>query len=215
MPDQQPLVPVLSRIPVRWRWIGGAALVAAVIALVVAIMMTSAQQPNPGVASPSASPSGPSNSEEPEEPSPSPGASELTGPSNPTPSATPIDAPAEALPGVQVQIVRLEAVEGTAQGPGEVAGPAVRFAVVVTNSTSTAVSLQTVVITVDYGSDRTPASELAEPGGSPLPGRVAPGQAAEGVYIFTVPIDQRDLVRITVDYSADVAPVVFEGAAPR
>ncbi len=62
-----------------------------------------------------------------------------------------------------------------------------------------------------YGADRTPAPELREPGGSPLPAAVGAGKTVTGVYIFTVPEDQRNNVTLMVDYSVDVAPLVFQG----
>lgn len=131
------------------------------------------------------------------------------------PTSTPIGAAAESVPGLSATIERLETVQGEARGPGEIAGPALRFAVVVVNSTGASLELSTVVVNLDYGNDRIPGGEIAAPGGSPLPARVAGGATAEGVYLFTVPADARDLVNITVDYSVDVGPVIFSGPAPR
>jgi hypothetical protein len=91
----------------------------------------------------------------------------------------------------------------------------VRFVVTVKNDSGPSVPLQTVAVTLDYGTDRTPGLELERPGGSALTGEVATGSSAQGVYLFTVPVDQRDLIRITVDYSVEVAPIVFEGPGPR
>lgn len=85
----------------------------------------------------------------------------------------------------------------------------------VANGTDAMVSLNTAVVTVDYGSAETPASELSRPGGSSFPPTVAPGATAVGKFVFTVPSDERGQIRITVDYSVGAAPVVFEGSAPR
>lgn len=207
----------------RTRWIGGAVVVSVVVvAVILSLTLPRASEDGATSASPGATssssppsesgvPSGsatgtPAASAAPDAPAP-------TG--QPAPVSTPIEAPAETVPGVAVRIERLEAVQGEAQGPGEISGPAIRFAVVVENTTGGAVPLGTVVVNLDYGTDRTPGSEIAKPGGTPLPTEVAAGATVEGVYLFSVPTDARDLVNITVDYSVDVAPVMFTGPAPR
>lgn len=123
--------------------------------------------------------------------------------------------PAAPVPGVTFSISGLEAVDGVANGPGEVAGPALRFTLSVRNDTAEAVSLVATVVNLFAGADRAPAAELGEPGGVPLPETVAPGETATGVFVFNVPADLRDQVQISVDYSVDAPIVLFEGAAPR
>ncbi|MFD3443747.1 hypothetical protein ACFDTO_03985 [Microbacteriaceae bacterium 4G12] len=127
----------------------------------------------------------------------------------------PLDEPSQAVPGVTIAIADLAAVEGEPRGAGELAGPALRFAVNVTNTDDEAAALGTVVVNLYYGEDETPAPPVTGPNGSNLPAEVAAGQTASGAYIFTVPEDQRDRVRIEVDYSTEAGVVVFEGAAPR
>jgi len=119
------------------------------------------------------------------------------------------------VPGVIVSIGDLAAVEGEAQGPGEVGGPALRFTLSLRNDGDDPVSLESTVVTVYSGPEQVPATELTEPGGVPLPGEIAAGATATGVFIFTVPPEQRDQVKIGVDYTVGVPIVVFEGAAPR
>ncbi|TFD49710.1 hypothetical protein E3T46_12645 [Cryobacterium sp. Hh11] len=126
----------------------------------------------------------------------------------------PLTDPAVAVPGVVFGISELEAVEGVARGPGEIAGPSLRFAVSVRNDTAATVSLTSTVVNFFFGAAQSPATELAAPGGVPFPDEVAAGQAAQGVFVFTVPTDARDEVQIAVDYSAGVPIVLFEGAAP-
>lgn len=125
-----------------------------------------------------------------------------------------IDKPADIVPGLTASIDSIEAVQGEASGPGEVAGPSIRFDVTVVNETSGSADLTSTVVTVYYGDADTPASELRKPGGSPLPARVAAGSSATGTYIFSVPDEERGLVRIMVDYSVGVEPLVFEGSVP-
>lgn len=117
--------------------------------------------------------------------------------------------------GVTVALSDLEAVEGEASMPGEIAGPSLRFTVTFTNDSDEAYSLTGAVTNVYYGTDQIPAIELAEPGGSALPAEVGPGETATGVFIYNVPTDDRDQVRITVDYAAAEPAVVFEGEGPR
>lgn len=134
------------------------------------------------------------------------------GPSPASPVA--ITKPATILPGLTAAITKFESVAGKAQTPGEISGPSVRMTVTITNSTAKAVTLNTTVVTAYYGTDQTPALQLTSPGGVNLPTSVAPGASATGVYIFTIPTDQRANVRVEVDYSVDVAPLIFQGSVP-
>jgi hypothetical protein len=126
----------------------------------------------------------------------------------------PLTDQAAVVPGVVFSISELEAVDGTARGPGEVAGPSLRFAVSVRNDTAAPVSLTSTVVNVYFGADQSPATELASPGGVALADEVAAGGTVRAVFIFNVPNDARDLVQIAVDYSAEVPIVLFEGSAP-
>ena len=127
----------------------------------------------------------------------------------------PLTDSAAAVPGVVFSIGTLEAVDGVARGPGEVGGPSLRFAVTVRNDTVDVVPLTSTVVNLFFGAEQSPATELTASGGAPLPESVAAGATQQGVFVFAVPGDQRDQVRIAVDYSAGVPIVLFEGAAPR
>jgi hypothetical protein len=120
-----------------------------------------------------------------------------------------------AVPGVVFSIGTLEAISGVARGPGEVGGPALRFTVTVRNDTQDAVSLTSTVVNLFYGAEQSPATELTGSGGAAFGASVAPGSVQQGTFVFTVPSDERDQVRIAVDYSVGVPIVLFEGAAPR
>lgn len=126
-----------------------------------------------------------------------------------------IGEPAQPAPGLKYQLSPLEAVSGQAAQPGEVAGPAIRFTVTITNDTQDAVSLSQAVVNVYYGADRTPGDALTEPGGSPFPASVAAGSSATATFVFRVPADQRDRVTITVDLNSTTTVQVFEGAGPK
>lgn len=116
--------------------------------------------------------------------------------------------------GVSLEITKLESVEGTAQSPGDVAGPSVRVTLKLTNNTSAALDLSTAVTNVYYGADDTPGQQLPGPDGSPLPTSVAAGKSVTAVLIFSVPKAERADVSITFDYSVGVPVVLFEGSAP-
>lgn len=140
----------------------------------------------------------------------------VTDPSAALPERDPaaLDQPVEVVPQVTVSLSDFESVEGESAVPGEIAGPAVRVHLTVKNATETAVDLSQVVVNAYYGPDRTPALPLTEPGGSTLPATVAAGGSADAVLLFTIPVDQRDAVTITVDYLAGVPAAVFSGPVP-
>jgi hypothetical protein len=126
-----------------------------------------------------------------------------------------IDDVADPGTGMSFRLDRLEAVQGEANGPGEIAGPAVRVTVAAANDTGAPVLLETIVVDLVYGSDRTSAAPLSGPGAVRFSGELTQGASATGVYVFDVPVDQRDEVSVIVSYTAAVSPVVFTGPAPR
>lgn len=116
---------------------------------------------------------------------------------------------------VSVALSKIEAIEGEAQGPGEISGPSIRFTVTFTNKSDAAYSLAGAVTNLYFGPDQIPAIPLQGPGGASFPSEVKPGETATGTFIYNVPTDQRDQVRITVDYEAAEPALVFEGPAPK
>ena len=126
-----------------------------------------------------------------------------------------IDEVADAGTGMAFRLEQLEAVDGEANGPGEIAGPAVRVTVVATNDSPSPVLLEGVVVDLTYGAENTSAAPLSGPGALRFSGEVAPGASATGVYVFEVPVDQRGVVSVIVGYAAAVSPVVFQGEAPK
>lgn len=116
--------------------------------------------------------------------------------------------------GLTVAISALEAVDGTGTVAGEVAGPAVRFTVTVTNGTDGPIDLSTAVVNVTYGPDRSPGGELSGPGVDRLPATVAAGATQTGVYVFGVPLEERGRIQVMVDLAAGEPIIVFEGAGP-
>ena len=151
---------------------------------------------------------------------PPPPTPEPTGPTEdvdtPPPSLpeVPLDAPARAGNGVVATLPALEDIQGTAVGPGNIAGPALRVTVRIENGTGSAVSLSGVAVNLYHGPDRVPASPLEDPSQRPFVGTVEPGETADGVYVFTVPADARGSVTVEVGYEAGAPLLVFTGTAP-
>jgi hypothetical protein len=198
----------------RTEIISAALIVLVAIVCTIFVLVSAANKTNAGGPTyrptPSASSSSPSPSLAPGQ-TPSPSSS--VDPSVPA-DPVPIDQPATISPGLAAEITKFEAVQGVAKTPGERSGPSVRITVTITNNTSKSVPLDTVNVTAYYGQEQTPAPELSSPGGSPLPASLAPGKTAAGVYIFRIAKDDRGHVRVEVDYSVDVQPLIFEGAVP-
>jgi hypothetical protein len=144
---------------------------------------------------------------------------EPTGPTgdvdDPPPSrpAVALDAAADAGDGVSASLVSLDAIEGTATGPGNIAGPALRITVRIENGTDEPVSLGGVVVDLASGRDLVPASPLDDPSAAPFAGTVAPGEHADGVYVFTIPEEDRGSVTVSVGYQAGAPFMVFTGSA--
>jgi hypothetical protein len=115
--------------------------------------------------------------------------------------------------GVTARITRLEAIDGTGKGPGNIAGPALRVTVRITNGTADTLSLDGVAVDMTHGADALPASPLDDPSADPFTGVVQPGASADGVYVFTVPADDRDAITVTVGYQAGAPFMVFTGSA--
>lgn len=129
------------------------------------------------------------------------------------PTAPPVDLedPAE-IGALTARLARIEAIEGEADGPGEIAGPALRVTVELTNGGDAGADLTGVVVNLYHGPESAPAEMLAGSGSDWLEGTLAPGGTATGVYVFTVPADDRDPVQVTVFVTPDEPTVLFEGA---
>jgi cytoskeletal protein RodZ len=147
-----------------------------------------------------------------------PKASTSKAPKAPTPQPTKtaaISSPAPIVKALTAEVTKSEAVQGKAEGPGEIAGPAVRFTIAIKNATGKSIDLSNTVVNAYYGSDSTPAVELQEPGGKAFPRSVANGRSATGVFVFNIAKDQRKRVEVTVDTSVRNPVVAFKGSAPR
>jgi hypothetical protein len=116
----------------------------------------------------------------------------------------PLDGTADTGDGVTATLPSIEAIQGTANGPGNIAGPALRVTVRIQNGTGEPISVEGVAVNVYLGAELAPASPLDDPSQQAFTGLVQPGESADGVYVFTVPTDRRDAVTVEVGYAPGV-----------
>ena len=152
-------------------------------------------------------------------PSPSLPSATASGPptvetARPKPSVTAsIDQPADIVTGVSARVTKIEAVSGVANGPGEIAGPALRITVEVTNSAEAPFDLSAAIVNLYYGKARTPAGMLSGPGVQSFPASVSPGASATGRFVFNVPKASRGTIQVEFRGSPDASVAIFAGAA--
>ncbi|TQL69954.1 hypothetical protein FB381_3877 [Nocardioides albertanoniae] len=121
---------------------------------------------------------------------------------------------ATSAPGVTARLKEIDSVQAKASLPGEVGGPALAITVSVKNQTDKKLNLALGVVNAYFGPERTPAVSVASDGEVPFPPSVAPGDAAEGVYVFQIP-EQARPVRVELDLGDGADVVVFKGRPQR
>ncbi|HET9648797.1 MAG TPA: hypothetical protein VFP34_11255 [Microlunatus sp.] len=208
-----------------WLAVGAVVLIVAVI---VAVLLTRGESSgaapgsdqsyngsapaSPGSGSPSTQDSAPVPS--PSVPKPTATGKPTVVPTKATASTTaPLDQTASLGNGVSVRVAKVESVKGEAQGPGEIAGPAVRVTVEVANGTDKEVPMDLALVNLYYGEDKTPASTLSGPGVAPLSAPIAVGKTDSGTYVFSVPESQRGALTVEFSYTTDAPTVIFRGKA--
>ena len=149
----------------------------------------------------------------PTEPSDPKDAPEPAGPvERKTAKPVPLDTKATVAKGVVARVTKVEAVEGEATLPGEVAGDALRVTVTIDNDTDEALDLASAIVNLFHGADDTPATTLSGPGAAPLPATVAAGARGSGTFVFRIP-ERGVPIHVEVDVAADLTIVAFEGDA--
>ncbi len=207
-------------------WVGIASAVAILVVVVVIVIGRGGGDPGTTVSpsgAPSSSVTGSSgkptagDDEQSAVPSPSLPSSTVTGKPTVVPTQTqkttsaPLDEKGELGNGVIVEVTKIEDVKGEAEGPGEVAGPAIRVTVTVKNTTEKAISMDLALVNVYYGKAKTPASVLSGPGAAPLAKPIEPGKSDSGAYVFSVPKDGRNPLSVEFSYTTDAPTVIFSG----
>lgn len=141
-----------------------------------------------------------------------PGDADPASPSDrPTLPPVALEAPADFGTGMTARITASENVEVTAQGPGEISGPALALTVEFTNDSPQPVDLSSVTVSLDYSGQE--ASGFTSPPAQPVRPEVAAGASASGVYVFAVPTEDRADVTVSVGYAASQPVVIFHGDA--
>ena len=102
-------------------------------------------------------------------------------------------------------------MQGKGRGPGEVSGPSLRVTIEVTNGSDEPLRTVASGVTAFYGPAARPAVDLSAPGVYALPMQIDPGKTARGRYVFRIPVESRDQVRLDFSYSTSVPKVVFVG----
>jgi len=154
---------------------------------------------------------------------------DIVSPDAPRPAQTPTPAPVEsdapfaelspvapdetivADDGIEISLSSLQAVQGEATTAGETSGPAIRATVRILNDGTEPVDLEYIAVNAYSGKDRAPAGTLTQPGGAPFEGTLAPGDSAEGTYLFSIAESAREDVTLTVDYLFGAKTAVFRG----
>jgi hypothetical protein len=131
----------------------------------------------------------------------------------PSLSAVALDQPAAVGNGITAEVVALEPIDGSAVGPGNVSGPALRATVRIVNGTDAPVALGGVAVDLAYGPELVPASPLGDASALPFSGTVEAGGTAEGVYVFSIAEADRAEITLSVGYEAGAPFLVFTGAA--
>lgn len=113
--------------------------------------------------------------------------------------------------GASVGITGFEALTSQAAGPGEISAPAIRITIELTAGEDP-IDLGAVVVNSYYGKDLIPADVVARPGGVPFEGVLAAGAKKKAVYVFNIPLDQRDNVTIEFIHPGDIEPIQWQGS---
>jgi hypothetical protein len=200
----------------RLRLLLALAAVVVVAALVVVLLVVTGDGDEPGDPAASRTPvptaAVPSTTAAPTSAAPGP-----TGPAvnadelPPALAPVPLDGTADGGDGVTATLPRIEAIQGTAVGPGNVAGPALRVTVRIQNGSAEPLSVDGVAVNLYLGEELAPANPLDDPSQQAFTGRVQPGESADGVYVFTVPTDRRDAVTVEVGYGPGVPFLRWSG----
>lgn len=164
------------------------------------------------------------------EPTEAPADAEDADVKEPSPAAVPVDglgpadpafpelAPAgegeaERVPGTELEVTigDVEAITAEAQGPGEVAGPAVRAVITVRNLGASAMDTAPFLVQGSIGQDRQPAMPLSL-GSESFPASIAPGQEGRAIVTFLRPVETPGpmLIGVGTVMGAPLATLVVE-----
>lgn len=126
-------------------------------------------------------------------------------------ASTPLDEVVEVAGTARIEITGIERVEAEARLPGEIAGPALAVSVSISNTTDAPIDLAAVTVNLFDAAGGASAPLTAEPN-APLEGELAPGEDAEGVYLFDFGADRSEPITIEVSAAVGTPTAVFVGS---
>jgi hypothetical protein len=109
--------------------------------------------------------------------------------------------------GVKVTAGKIRTITVGANGPGEVAGPAVAIPLTVRNDSGSAFNLDGLAVNVVYHHG-TPGDQTTAGPSKLLTGSLKPGGTAKGTYVFNVPGKYASTVQIQV--ASDQSPTIVQ-----
>lgn len=115
--------------------------------------------------------------------------------------------------GLTIKVTGIKAIESEARGPGEVSSPALRVNVRLTNGTKEGFDATSVLVTL-LDSKGDPGDSMLGPPFKRFKGVVKPGKSANSVWVFNVPKNRRQPVRIMVTLPTNDPVLLFRGNAP-
>jgi hypothetical protein len=102
--------------------------------------------------------------------------------------------------GLLASVQKIDPLQITGSGPGELNGPGIGVTVQVENKTSQSVDLGGIVVNASYGNGQSAAGSLAAPFRG-FAGQLETGKSAQAVYVFQVPESDAASVVVDIDYS--------------
>ena len=115
--------------------------------------------------------------------------------------------------GVSLRVTDIRHGHVTDEGPGAVKGPTTTFKLALTNGSSRALQLNSVVVTAVYGTPGRIARPIYLSQSQDFAGTTKPGRTAKAVYTFGISVPRSANVTIHVDFDAVHQAAVFTGSA--
>jgi len=192
-------------------WIGT---IAVVVLLVGGVVWGVVSNMPAGGAEPGAQPTATATPQPTEFSTPTPGATDPVAKPD-EPIEVPLDEASDPISGAVVEVVELKALTAGRDIPGETKGPAVEVTVRITNDGGAPLSTAGSNVNLTYGGEeRLPGIALTGDQVTVWPDSIAPGETADAVFLFGVPLAPEGDIRVIVDLLATEPDVVFVGPRP-
>lgn len=114
--------------------------------------------------------------------------------------------------GLTATLGSVSAVQISAVGPGEIGGPGLAVTVRIRNQGKKPVDVGSIFVNLQDSAGNQALPTTGSPS-APLTGSLAPGQQAQGTYVFTISQSRRSSVEVLVSNSTSATTVAFVGKA--